>query len=152
MQMYSEKEEKMKNKQSVFIKILLLIGVPVVVVFLLMAETGINLLKKINLSSAQFTTIQNSIILVFVIGLIIVLAIIMIIAKRISIRVTRIENITNYIASRDVKLILNEQIKNSNDQLNGIIIALVNIAKIMQKRTIEVEKIALWDDFSLYRN
>ncbi len=150
--MYSEKEEKMKNKQSVFIKILLLIGVPVVVVFLLMAETGINLLKKINLSSAQFTTIQNSIILVFVIGLIIVLAIIMIIAKRISIRVTRIENITNYIASRDVKLILNEQIKNSNDQLNGIIIALVNIAKIMQKRTIEVEKIALWDDFSLYRN
>ncbi|AWW25893.1 MULTISPECIES: hypothetical protein [unclassified Acetobacterium] len=142
----------MKNKQSVFIKILLLIGVPVVVVFLLMAETGINLLKKINLSSAQFTTIQNSIILVFVIGLIIVLAIIMIIAKRISIRVTRIENITNYIASRDVKLILNEQIKNSNDQLNGIIIALVNIAKIMQKRTIEVEKIALWDDFSLYRN
>ncbi|MBU4438913.1 MAG: methyl-accepting chemotaxis protein, partial [Firmicutes bacterium] len=112
----------MKHEKSLLSKILMTIGLPVILVFLVTA--GITMVV-VNQNFDQFSNIQNSLLLIYAIGLIITIGIIYFGMKATSDRITRLAEEVNQFADGDVVgLFKHDQ---AQDQLGEVNIALAGI-------------------------
>nr|WP_320025684.1 methyl-accepting chemotaxis protein [uncultured Acetobacterium sp.] len=127
----------MKHEKSLLSKILMTIGLPVILVFLVTA--GITMVV-VNQSFDQFSNIQNSLLLIYAIGLMITIGIIYFGMKATSNRITRLAEEVNRFADGDVAgLFKHDQ---AQDQLGEVNIALAGIAERINDHAIAAQKLA----------
>lgn len=130
----------MEQKKSLLSKLLLTVVLPVVLVFFAMA--GI-VLSVVNQNFDQFGDIQNSLILIFTIGLVVMVSIIVLGARGISNRINRLAEAATRLAEGDITVDLKAD--KTDDQLGEVADALCGIIERMMLQSEMAEKLALGD-------
>ena len=130
----------MEQKKSLLSKLLLTVVLPVVLVFF--ATAGI-VLSVVSQNFDQFGDIQNSLILIFTIGLVVMVSIIVLGARGISNRINRLAEAATRLAEGDITVDLKAD--KTDDQLGEVADALSGIVERMMLQSEMAEKLAFGD-------
>ena len=127
----------MKHEKSLLSKILMTVGIPVVLIFLVTAGISMAVVSQ---SFEQFSDIQNNLLLINAIGIIVVFGAIYFGMKATSNRITRLAEDVSRFADGDVEGLFKQD--QAQDQLGGVNIALAEITKNINSQAIAAKKFA----------
>lgn len=127
----------MKHEKSLLSKILITVVLPVAVIFFVTAGVSMVVVSQ---NFDQFSDIQNSLLLVYVIGLVVMMGVIILGMKGISNKITSLAEIAKQLAGGDVVTeIIPDQ---SYDQLGEVSLALASIAENIKIQAGTAKKMA----------
>lgn len=130
----------MKNEKRILSKVLMTMVLPVAVIFVGIAGVSMSVVSQ-NLDG--FSKIQNSLLLIAVIGLAMMAGVIIIGMKKISDRIAGLAEAANRLANGDVETAMTPD--HSSDQLGAISLALSNMAVNIKTQSGTAKKLAEGD-------
>ena len=130
----------MKHEKSLLSKILVTVVLPVAIVFCIVAGIAMMVTSQ---SYDQFTGIQNSLLLVYVIGLVVIVGVIALGMKEVSNRIASLAVVANRMAEGDLESGLGSE--KPQDQLGEISYALSLIAENIKIQSEMADKLAVGD-------
>lgn len=113
----------MKHEKSLLSKILMTVVLPVVMIFLVTVGSSMYVMSQI---SDQFSVVQNSIVLIYTIGLVIIIGVIVLGIKETSNKISSLIEVANHIVDGEIEVAL--EAEKPRDQLGELGYALLEIA------------------------
>ncbi|MBC3803012.1 methyl-accepting chemotaxis protein [Acetobacterium fimetarium] len=131
----------MKSKSFVS-KLLLTIGLPVAVVLIAAISVSLYVVNQTVSDGSELASVQNSMLLIFGIGLVITVLVIVFAAKGISHKIAHLAEMTGRLARGDIDVALNPEAQNAGDQLDELSIGLFAIAENIKYQSQAARKMA----------
>lgn len=130
----------MKHEKSVLSKTIMTVGLPVVLTFIVMAGISMGVVSQ---SFEQFSEIQNTLLLIYAIGLVVIVGAIYFGTKAMSSRITKLAEDVSRFAEGDVDSVFKQD--RSHDQLGEVVYGLAGIAESIKTQADAAQKLAEGD-------
>ncbi|MEO1814963.1 MAG: methyl-accepting chemotaxis protein [Acetobacterium sp.] len=127
----------MEHKKSLLSKILTTVVLPVIVVFCAIAGISMFVMSQ---NMDQFASVQNSLLLIYAIGLAVIIGVIVLGLKAISNRIDSLAEVANRLAAGDIETEF--KVDTAQDQLSEVSYALADIAESMKTQLEIATKLA----------
>jgi len=131
----------MKSK-SLMSKLLLTIGLPVAIIMIAAISISLYVVNNTVSDASELAGIQNSMLLIFGIGLVIAVLVIVLAAKGISNKMAHLAEMINRIARGDIDILMKSDIQNAGDQLDELGSGIYAIAENIKYQSETAKKMA----------
>ena len=135
----------MNSKQGTFWKFVFMIEIPILLIAYVLSAIWLYFLKSFISEAGKLAALQNSMLLVWGLGLLLITGFVIIIAKVISSKVSKISDAVEQLMIAGPETASESDARQSKDQLDEIRFSLEQAAKNIKIRSIEAESLALYD-------